>query len=171
MCYVNSLEQIPLFIQLGIYYPQAIISMKQMKFTVLYTATMKGCWERVKKKKISQLTDQSKQFKAYRISFSATAAHLLLEQTLLSPSNNHHGDPDPPASGCWRPRWATRASPVCWALQWPSGSWQRGRATGWWDKAPHQKWTPAGCARPVVCGDGGGGTSQLCCQIKTDDNI
>ena len=42
MCYVKSLEQIHLSIQLGINYSQAIISMKLMKFTVLYIATMKG---------------------------------------------------------------------------------------------------------------------------------
>ena len=42
MYYVKGLEQIPLFVQIGINCYQAINSMKLMKFTVLYTATMKG---------------------------------------------------------------------------------------------------------------------------------
>ena len=42
MCDVKSLEQIPLFVQIGINYSQAIISTKLMNFIVLYTATMKG---------------------------------------------------------------------------------------------------------------------------------
>ena len=42
MCYAKSLEQIPLFVQIDINYSQAIISRKLMKVTVLYTATMKG---------------------------------------------------------------------------------------------------------------------------------
>ena len=42
MCYVKSLEQIPLFVQTGVIYSQALIRRKLMKFTVLYTATVKG---------------------------------------------------------------------------------------------------------------------------------
>ena len=39
---VRSLEQIALLVQTGIIYSQTMISMKLMKFTLLYTATMMG---------------------------------------------------------------------------------------------------------------------------------
>ena len=38
----ESMECTSLFVKMGINYPQAKISMKLMKFTVLYMATMKG---------------------------------------------------------------------------------------------------------------------------------
>ena len=45
MCYVKSLEQIPVSVQIGINYSQAILSVKLVKFTVLYTAIVKvGKW-------------------------------------------------------------------------------------------------------------------------------
>ena len=49
MCYVKSLKQIPVFLQTGINYFQAI-GMKLMKFTVLYIATMKGGKQLLRKK-------------------------------------------------------------------------------------------------------------------------
>ena len=47
MCYVKSLKQIPVFLQTGINYFQAI----GMKFTVLYIATMKGGKQLLRKSK------------------------------------------------------------------------------------------------------------------------
>ena len=42
-CWAQSMECTSLFVKIGIDYLQAIISKKLVEFTVLLTATMKGC--------------------------------------------------------------------------------------------------------------------------------
>ena len=49
VCCAKSMECTSLIVKIGIDYPQAIIRMKQTKFTVLYTATMKGGEQVLKK--------------------------------------------------------------------------------------------------------------------------
>ena len=65
-CCAESVECIFLFVKIGVKYPQAIISMTLMKFTVLYTATLEGGKQLLRKNLKSNLLISQKSSSAHK---------------------------------------------------------------------------------------------------------
>ena len=54
-CCAKSMECSPLFcVKMGVNYPQAMISVKRMKLSVIYTTAMKGDKRLLKKKRVNR---------------------------------------------------------------------------------------------------------------------